>query len=87
VKKKKPNITLLHQKDSAQVVEIQKPCAKFVYRNPDYVYLSSLKDVNVEERKDNETLIYNQEEQIWNTGPRTNVTIEVDYPPIDAGAY
>lgn len=70
-----------------QVEEPLKKSVVIVYRNPDNIYLSSLKDVDVRLRKNSETLIYTSYLDKWISGPISNVDIQIDLDIINAGEY
>lgn len=76
-----------NRKDLLQVNQPIKKSTVFVYRNPDNIYLSSLKDVDVQDRKNDETIIYNTSSKKWESGPISNVDIQIDLDVIDAGEY
>lgn len=85
--KKRRIVIVSNRKYLLQVNQPIKKSTVFVYRNPDNIYLSSLKDVGVQDRKNDETIIYNTSSKKWESGPISNVDIQIDLDIIDAGEY
>lgn len=85
--KKRRIVIVSNRKDLLQVNQPIKKSTVFVYRNPDNIYLSSLKDVDVQDRKNDETIIYNTSSKKWESSPISNVDIQIDLDIIDAGEY